>query len=391
VSEAVDQLPFPATDDILALAPRYRELQEQEPVARVRTATGDPAWLVTRHEDVTTLFGDDRLGRSHPSPARAAGVSSSVLLGGPVGDYDTERDRHRQMRQLLGPAFSARRMNALRPRIGQLVDQLLDELPAPPTDWHRAFSVPLPVMVICELLGVPYDDHPRFRPWATELTSLTDPARARAAGGELTAYVRGLLPAKRDVLGEDVLSDLIEGGLTDDAIADMAAMLLFAGHETTVVRLDLGLVLLLTRPDQMDALRADATLVPGAVEEILRLSSLSTTGGLPRYARTEVVVRDVTIPPGDAIVLAAHAANRDRRVFDDPDTFNSGRTANPHLSFGHGAHYCIGAALARVELQEAFGRIPARLPGLRLAVPRTELRVHTDRLTAGLAGLPVTW
>ncbi|WP_030441199.1 cytochrome P450 [Actinoplanes subtropicus] len=387
----MDQLPFPAAGDILTPAPRYGELQEREPVARVRTATGGLAWLVTRHADVTALLGDDRLGRSHPDPARAATVSGSVLLGGPVGDHDTERDRHRQMRQLLGPAFSARRMNALRPRIGQLVERLLDELPSPPTDWHRAFSVPLPVMAICELLGIPYEDHPRFRGWAGDLTSLTDATRAAAARTELIAYVRSLLPAKRDSPGEGMVSDLVERGLADDAIAQMAAMLLFAGHETTVVRLDLGLLLLLANRDQLDALRLDATLVQGAVEEILRLSSSTTTGGLPRYARTDLVVRDVPIAAGDAIVLAAHAANRDRRVFDDPDFFDLTRPAKPHLSFGHGAHYCIGAALARVELQEAFGRIAARLPGLRLAIPRSELRVHVDRLTGGLAGLPVTW
>jgi len=390
-----DQLPFPPADDILAVAPRYRELQEHRPVAPVRAATGDPAWLVTRHDDVTALLGDERLGRSHPNPARAAATSNSVLLGGPVGDHDTEPDRHHRMRRLLGPAFSARRMNALRPRIGYLVDDLIDRLPAPPADWHRAFSVPLPVMVICELLGVPYHDHPRLRRWSAALASLTEPARARGARDELTEYVRGLLPHKRDAPGEDVLSDLVaaqdEHGLTDDAVARTVAMLLFAGHETTVVRLDLGLLLLLTQPGHLGAIRADATLVPGAVEEILRLSSLTTAGGLPRYARTDITVGAVTIPAGDAILLAPHAANRDRRAFADPDTFDPTRTPNPHLSFGHGTHYCIGAGLARAELQEAFSRIPARLPGLELAVARDELRWHGDRLTGGLAELPVTW
>src|SRR4051812_22573686 len=196
----MEQLPLPPADDILSVAPRYRELQDAEPVTQVLTAAGDAAWLVTRHETVTALFGDDRLGRSHPDPERAARVSSSVLIGGPVGDHTTEQARHRQMRRLLTPAFSARRMNSLRPLVGQLVDQLLDELPRQPTDWHQAFSVPLPVMVICELLGVPYDDHPRFRRWAIDLTSLTDPDLAAAARRDLVAYVHQLIPHKRNNL-----------------------------------------------------------------------------------------------------------------------------------------------------------------------------------------------
>ncbi|MBO0805426.1 MAG: cytochrome P450 [Nocardiopsaceae bacterium] len=390
----MDTLPFPPADDILDIAPRYRELQDEQPVTRVRSAAGDPAWLVTRHEDVAALFGDDRLGRSHPDPANAPRASTSVLLGGPMGDHATEREQHRQMRRLLAPAFSARRMNALRPRVGDLVEKLLADLPAPPADWHQVFSVPLPVLVICELLGVPYEDHPRFRRWAVELTSF-DQDKGAAARRDLVAYVRGLLPGKRSSPGEDVICDLIAAqektGMSDGAVAGLAAMLLFAGHETTVTRLDLGLLMLLDHPAQLADLRANPDLVPGAVEEILRASSLSTTGGLLRYAHSDITVGGVTIPAGDAIILASGAANRDPRVFGEPGAFDITREANPHLTFGHGMHYCVGASLARVELQEAFSRIPARLPGLRLAAARDELRWCDDRLTGGLEALPVTW
>lgn len=391
----MEQLPFPVEGDLLDIAPRYREAQDDGPVSPVLTAAGDPAWLVTRHADVAVLLGDERLGRSHPDPARAARVSTSVLLGGPVGDYYDEQARHHMIRGLLTPAFSARRMRVLRPRVGRLVDQLLDELPAPPADWHEVFSVPLPVMVICELLGVPYEDHPRFRRWAVELNSLTDPGRARAAQRDLVAYVHDLIPHKRDKPGQDLLSDLIiardEHGLTDAEIAGMVAMLLFAGHETTVTRIDLGVLLLLGHPEQLDALRTDPTLVASAVEEVLRLSSLTTTGGLTRYAHADITIGNTVIPAGSAVILAPHAANRDRRVFPDPDTFDITRAPSPHLSFGHGSRYCIGAALARLELQEAFSRIPGRLPNLALAIPRTDLVLRNDRLTGGLAGLPVTW
>ena len=390
----MDRLPFPPADDILDIAPRYRELQDEGPVVQVRTVAGDPAWLVTRHEDVTALFGDDRLGRSHPNPEKASRISSSVVMGGPMTDHETEKVQHQMMRKLLAPAFSPRRMKALRPRIGELVDQLLGDLPDPPADWHQAFAVPLPVMVICALLGVPYEDHPLFRRWAVKLTSF-DAEEAGRARDDLAAYVRGLLPGKRRSPGEDVISDLVaaqdETGMADEHIALLSAMLLFAGHETTVIRLDLGVLMLLDHPEQLAALRADPALVPGAVEEILRVSSISTTGGVPRYAHEDIAVGATDIPAGDAVILAPQAANRDPRVFPDPADFDITREANPHVTFGHGIHYCVGASLARVELQEAFSRIPARLPSLRLNVPREKLRWRGESLTGGLDALPVAW
>jgi cytochrome P450 len=159
-----------------------------------------------------------------------------------------------------------------------------------------------------------------------------------------------------------------------------------------VVRLDLGLLLLLTHREYFDALRADPAMAPATVEEILRLSSLSSAvGGLPRYAHEDIRLEDVTISTGDAVILAAHAANRDPHVFADPDVFDPARTPNPHLAFGHGVHYCVGAGLARLELTEAFVRISTRLPELRLAVPVDTLRIRDDHLTGGLAELPVVW
>ncbi|MEY9860066.1 cytochrome P450 [Catenulispora sp. GAS73] len=392
----IDRLPFPPSGELFTPPPRYRELQETAPVVPVTTSTGDPAWLVARHADVAALLGDERLGRSHPEPERAARVSTSVLLGGPVGDHATERERHRRMRRLLGPAFSARRISLPQPRVAQLVDRLIDALPAPPADWHRAFSVPLPVLVICELLGVPVDDQDLFRGWAQDMTDLTAPDSAMAARQMLVAYTHRLIVAKRVDPGEDVISDLIaaqaEFALTDQDIAGTAAMLLFAGHETTVVRLDLGLVLLLTHREYFDALSADPDTTPTVVEEILRLSSLSSAvGGLPRYAHEEIRLGEVTISTGDAVILAPHAANRDPRVFPDPDVFDPIRAPNPHLAFGHGSHYCIGASLARLELTEALVRIAARLPELKIAVAADTLRLRDNHLTGGLAELPVAW
>jgi pentalenolactone synthase len=228
------------------------------------------------------------------------------------------------------------------------------------------------------------------------LTDLSEPADAAVARQNLIDYVIGLITVKRDKPDEDVITDLLaaqaEHGLTDQAIAGMVAMLLFAGHETTVVRLDLGLVLLLAHREHFDALRTEPTTVPGVVEEILRLSSLGgPAGGLPRYAHADVHIGGITIPAGNAVVLAVHAANRDPRVFPDPDVFDPSRAPNRHLAFGYGPHYCVGASLARLELTEAFARIAARLPELRLAAPVDTLRLRDRHITGGLTELRVTW
>jgi cytochrome P450 len=395
----MDQLPFDRGDDPLAIAQRYRTLQDQTAVAPVRTMAGDPAWLVTRHADVKALLSDDRLGRAHPHPERAARISASALFGGASGDHRTEHAEHQRLRRLLAPAFSARRMERLRVRVGDLIDGLLDEIGAPPADLHHAVSVPLPVMVICELLGVPYDERDRFRAWSTDLASF-DANRSQSALREFTGFTHTLVAEKRRNPGEDVLSDLLHAAtdqqpgtaaMTDADVARVAAMLLFAGHETTMVRIDLGMLLLIDHPDQYRALRDHPQLINSAVDEILRLSSITAIGGLPRYANTDLTLHDTTISAGDAVLLATTAANRDPRVFTDPDTFDITRAPNPHLAFGHGPRYCIGAGLARIELCEVLRRIVHRFPTLELAIPRDQLRAHRASLTGGLAALPLTW
>lgn len=374
-----------------------RELQEQAPITRVRTPAGDEAWLVTRYDEAKALFGDPRLGRAHPDPENAARVSQSALLGGATDNYDTEDTDHARMRSLLVPCFSARRMRMLKPRVEDLVDGLLDDLVAAgsPADLHEALSFPLPVLVICDLLGVPYADRQEFREWSDQMANLTDRRRSMEAMDTMVSYMRGLVARKRSEPSDDILSDLVaaEDDLTDDDIAGLGAVVLFAGHETTVVRIDFGTLLLLTNPRQREALLADPTRVPGAVEEILRSGTgNSGAGGLPRYARTDIEIGGVTIRAGEAVLLSINAANHDEQAFRDPDMFDiaRGRTA-PHLAFGHGARYCIGAALARIELTAVFERLFQRLPTLELAVPVERMRRRTNLLTGGLEELPVTW
>lgn len=394
-SNNLPHLPFPRPG-VLDIAPLYHTLQASVPITPVRTPAGDVAWLVTGYLEVKALFSDPRLGRSHPDPQHAARISQAAFLGGPMGNAATEAADHTRMRRLLTPAFSARRMHALRAHVADLVETLLDQLAeqTPPADLHEALSFPLPALVICELLGVPYAERDQFRGWSAGAANVTDREAATAALGQLVSYMHRLIAHKRAHPGQDVISDLLttqdQCHYGDDQIAGLAAMLLFAGHETTVTRIDYGTLLLLTHPDQRAALHRDPELVAGAVEEILRVAA-PTSGGMPRYAHEDIDIGGVTIRTGDAVLLSGVVANRDPAAFADPDRFDITRTPNPHLSFGHGPRFCIGAGLARLELHAVFTALPQRLPTLELAVPLDQLQLRGDLITGGLTALPVTW
>ena len=386
------QLPFPQANPLQA-PPELRALQAAGPVHRIRTATGDPAWLVTGYQEVRRLLDDPRLGRSHPDPDRAARTGESALFGGPLGDYATEAADHARMRSLLQPHFTPRRIRALRPRVEALTVALLDELArhGPPADLVEALAVPLPVLVICELLGVPYADRDRFRAWTRDVADVRDRTRSEHGLGELFGYGRHLVARKRAEPADDVVSRLCAtDGTSDDEIAMLSMFLLFAGHETTVVAIGTGALLLLDQPAQWRALAEDPALIPGAVEEMLRAGGQGG-GGIPRYARTALRIAGVPVQAGDLVLLDNGAANHDRTAFTDPERFEVTRPAVAHLSFGHGGRYCIGAPLARLELQAVFSRLIPGFPALRLAEPVGRLTLNRDTLTGGLTRLPVTW
>jgi pentalenolactone synthase len=377
---------------------------KQTAARRVTTPAGDPAWQVTGFADVKALLGDPRLGRSHPQPERAARYSEAAIFGQAMGSPETERSDHARMRSLLTPAFSARRMANLRPRIQELVDGLLDEMNrlTPPADFHALVALPLPVLVICELLGVPYADREDFRRWSDDAADMQDGARSRAGLAQMHAYMSELLERKRRTPAEDVLSDLVAAqayapaAFTDEGVAMLAAGLLFAGHETTVTAIDKGVILLLANPVERDIVQRDPTVVPRVVEEILRMpmplpAHAASPGGLPRYANADIELGDVTIAPGDLVLLDLQDANLDSAVFARPDAFEAERADNPHLTFGHGAHYCIGAPLARIELQVVFSTLLRRFPTLQLAVCVEDLHPRSQLLTGGVTELPVTW
>jgi cytochrome P450 len=396
------RLPF-ARSNVLELAPMYEVLRRQAPVTAVTTPAGDPAWLVTGFTEVRWLLADPRLGRSHPDPANAARMSTAAVQGGPEGDYETEEADHTRMRRLLTPSFSAKRMRLLSGQVQELVDGYLDRLIAEHdasadgmVDLYSGLALPLPVEVICRLLGVPEVDSGRLRALSDRMASFSDDGDAHRGFEEFGRYMAALAETKRAEPGEDVISDLVQAqaddGQFDHAeMVRLAVVLLFAGHETTVNRIGLGVLLLLTLPEHWDALITDpAGRVDDTVEEILRWGAPGALG-LLRYARTDIEIGGVTIGRGDAVVLSTNAANRDPSVFAEAETFNPGRVERTHLGFGYGGRFCIGASLARTELRIVFETLARRLPGLRLATGLDQFQVRTDHVTGSVTSLPVTW
>jgi pentalenolactone synthase len=395
-SDSVLQLPF-SREDIFDLAPQTRELLRTRPITRVRTLVGDEAWLVTGYALVKELFTDERLGRSHPEPEKAPRVSNFFLGGGPIGDFETEKSVRQRFRKLLSPAFSPRRMRGFEERVQGIVTMLLDDMERQerPADLQASFSALLPAYVICELLGVPVADRDKFTRWVHALDNVLDAEQSAAAYLDLANYLRQAIEAKRARPGEDVISDLIaaerEWDLTPDDMILCCVGLLFAGFRGPSATINFGTVFLLLNPDQKDLIIADPSRIPAATEELLRFLPLGTRFGLLRYARESVSIGGVTIQPGDAVLLMNTAANRDPSAFDNPDRLDVTRRDNPHLAMGGGQRYCLGASLARVQLNVAFTALFQRFPTLRLAEPVANLELSTDQLAERLIRVPVTW
>jgi cytochrome P450 len=373
-------------------------------IQRVSDTQGRPAWLVSGHERVRQLLADPRLSRSHPNPGHPVRLTQPGLFGGPIPDPEGELADLNRMRKLLTPPLSARRLESLRPRVESIVDTLLDELDrgGPPADFHTAVAFPLPALVICELLGLPAQDRADFCRWQVEAKQVSKPAVARGGLQSLWRYLGTLIERKRWVPGDDVISDLLDAAkldpqLTDDGIAHLAAGLLFAGHAPVVAIIDRGMLLLLTHPEQRAALQREPALATQAIEEIFRFASpiermrAARRGGLARYVSVDVEVDGVTLRAGDTVMFAVQEANEDESVFPDPKRFDITRERIPHLSLSHGAHFCLGAHLARLELQYLFVSLLQRFPALRLAVPLDDIEPLREAVAGAVSELPVAW
>lgn len=387
----VPALPF-ARRTPLQPAEELAQLRAKAPLSRVIASNGDPAWLITRYDDARDALADRRFGLALPGVDPGAQQANDSLFQDPPG--------HTRLRKLVSAAFTSRRVAALRPRIADLADRLIDELMArePPVDLLETLGFPLPITVIGELLGVPTSERGKFRKWSNALLSLPvasggDPG---AGWGNLSTQIAELIARKRAEPGDDLLSALIAvrdadaGQLSEAELAMMAITLIPAGYVTTSIGIGVGIILL-TQHDQLARVADTPDLVPSAVEEILRFQAV--TGDVARTAAEDVSLPGGDIRAGDKVLISLTSANRDERRFADPERFDIARTDNAHLTFGHGIHHCLGAALARIELQVVFAALTARMPTLRLAVAAEELAWRRSELFGDEwpQAVPVTW
>ncbi|CDO31625.1 cytochrome P450 [Mycolicibacterium porcinum] len=381
--------------------PDLAEIRENDGVRTVISAFGNPVYLVTRYEDVKAVLGDhERFSNSRPPGFTLPGapeMSEEELASARAGNLlGLDPPEHQRLRRMLTAEFTIRRMKRLEPRIVEIVDARLDAMAAagPPSDLVADFALPIPSLVICELLGVPYEDRDDFQHRSTLQLDLSLPIAERLAlQRQSRDYMRGLVGRARQNPGEDILGMLIRdhgSELSDDELVGIAGLLLLAGHETTSNMLGLGVLALLRHPDQLAAVRDDPDAVGPAVEELLRWLSI-VQNAIPRFTTTDVEVAGVRIPAGELVFASLPAGNRDPDFVDNPDTLDIRRGAPGHLAFGHGVHHCLGAPLARMEMRIAFPALLRRFPALTLAESFEAVQYRSFHFIYGLKSLAVTW
>ncbi|MEU5700627.1 cytochrome P450 family protein [Streptomyces aurantiacus] len=380
--------------------PVYAELRAAGPVHRVLDPGGEEVWLVVGHEACRTAFTDPRLSRDW----RKSGTMGQIIntrADQPALAHMLMSDPpdHTRLRRLVAKEFTPRRVDTLAPRVQEIADELLDTMLVAKerrADLVASFAFPLPMTVICELLGVPTLDRDAFRGWSNEMVARTSPEAESAAYDAMAAYLAELVAAKRAQHADDLLSAMIhavdEGGdrLSPDELIGMSVLLLIAGHETTVNLIGNGMRALFAHPDQLAALRAGTGLLDGAIEEMLRYDGPVETC-TDRLALTDVEMGAVTVPAGSTVLIAMADADRDAERFQHPDSFDIRRDARGHIAFGHGLHYCLGAPLARLEGRIAIRTLLARCPDLAQDADETGLPWIPGLLIRGVRELPVRW
>jgi cytochrome P450 len=373
-------------------APELARIRSEQPVFGVRrplpTGGSLTMWLITKYADARELLSSrdtsNSLGRSESAAAQPGFL---VSLDPPD---------HTRIRRMLTGQFSMRRLTAMRPYIEQITTKLLDQMEAggPPVDLMQAFALPLPSLVICELLGVPFEDQADFQRRSDTMLDVSVTSKQQAQNTlEMNAYMQSLVNRHRQNPGDDILGMLIRDHadeLTDEELVGIGNILLVAGHETTANTIGLGTLLLLQHPDQFALIRDDPEMITSAVEEILRYLTIVDTG-TPRIILKDMIIGDQLIQAGDVAMVSLPSANRDVDFMADPDLFDVTRQPQAHLTFGHGIHQCLGQQLARLEMSVALPALLQRFPTLSLAASVTELTFRGDGPVNGVRELPVTW
>ncbi|MEV5595574.1 cytochrome P450 [Streptomyces sp. NPDC052496] len=380
--------------DGLALSDTYAQVRDRPGLLRVQMAYGEPAWLATRYADARLVLGDRRFSRAeglhHDEPRQAEGARNSGILSMDPPD-------HTRLRTLVAKAFTVHQVEKLRPWVRELTHQLIDELEAagPPVDLVDRYALPIPVAVICRMLGVPEEDRPKFRTWsdAALSTSSLTAEEFETNREELRAYMAQLIADHRAEPQDDIMTRLIEARDVNDRLSeleliDLCVGILVAGHETTATQIPNFVLSLLDHPGELERLRAEPVLVKNAVEELLRFVPLGSGAAFPRYATEDIEVGGTLVRAGEPVLVAVGAANRDALRFDTPGVLDITRDGNQHLGFGHGVHHCLGAPLARLELQEALIALLTRFPKLHVA---GDVVWKNQMLVRGPREMPVGW
>ena len=400
VDPDIARFPFPASPVPYEPGPQLRETMARGAVNKVRLPDESTAWLVTGYSETREVFIDPRYSRALAfAPGRPLYGVEATLVNSMMAMDPPE---HSRLRKLVATAFTEKRIQALRPEVAGIVDDLIDNLLAGPrpADLSREFSLMLPASAICLLLGVPIADVDRFHAWSSAIFGdwSRSPEEIGRAYDEMGAYMAALIARRREKPAGDLISALVDardadGKLSEPELVHLTLQLLSAGHETTANSINMSFVALCQHPDELARLRADPALIPAAVEELLRYVKIAGSAFVPlaRITREEVCLGGVTVPAGETVLPAFYAANRDPAAFSDPDRLDLANPPKTHLAFGAGAHHCLGAQLARMELQEAFRGLLTRLPGLRMTIPLSALEFRDGQIIASMRELPVTW
>jgi cytochrome P450 len=397
MTEALDSAPRPMPTERATFFGPPEELRGLPPISPLRFASGATGWLITGHAEARAVLADPRFSsarakaesviREMPKKFREQGAQPGAFIS-------MDPPEHTSYRKLLTAQFTVRRMRSLEPRIDQIVTEHLDAMAAagPTADLVTAFALPVPSLVICELLGVSYAQRAEFQSMTGTLLRLNSTEEELLASRDgMRRFMFTLVAAKRADPADDLISALInDTELTDEELVNIATLLLIAGHETTANMLALGTFALLQHPDQLRELRENPSLMPGAVEELLRYLTI-VHFGLPRYAKADVEIGGTLVKEGQSVAISLPMANRDTALLDGADELDVSRERTHHLAFGHGVHQCLGQQLARIEMITGLRQLLARFPTLRLAVPPEEVPMRTDMAVYGVHSLPVSW